>query len=56
MPLKPEKDIIAVAALLHDVGKLMRRSGYESSHHQNSYSFIQELFAGTHLFSNEEMV
>lgn len=53
--MRAKKDIMATAALLHDVGKLMRRSGYEGSHNQNSSLFIKELFAGTSLFSDEEV-
>jgi HD superfamily phosphodiesterase len=35
--LKIDKSIIAVAALLHDVGKLMRRGGSEGTHYYNSF-------------------
>lgn len=51
------KNAVATAALLHDVGKLLRRSGESGTHHYNSYQFIKSLLtsAGTHIYSKEEI-
>ncbi|SDF01452.1 CRISPR-associated protein Csm1 [Thermoanaerobacter thermohydrosulfuricus] len=51
------KNAVATAALLHDIGKLLRRSGEGGTHHYNSYQFVRNLLttAGTHIYSKEEI-
>jgi len=51
------KNAVATAGLLHDIGKLLRRSGESGTHHYNSYKFVKNLFtnANTHIYLKEEI-
>lgn len=50
------KNSLAVAALLHDIGKLMRRGGITNkTHHYASYEFILTQLKDKDIFSDEEV-
>lgn len=50
------KSCLVVAALLHDIGKLIRRSGETyATHHYASYLFVTENLKDKGIFNNEEV-